>query len=99
MATSADEIRWLKRAFHGSYSWRTTALIEKKFERALLQSAWRRVNLCTQTQTPIQTLELLSKAQLHRTATRRKQGLLVGFGRIARRVTDALRIIGQVIDP
>jgi hypothetical protein len=39
MAAGTDEVGWLKRAFHGSYSWRTTALIEKKFERALLQSA------------------------------------------------------------
>jgi hypothetical protein len=58
MATSADEVRWLKRAFHGCYSWRTTALIEKKFERALLQSAWRRVNLCTQAETSIQSKAL-----------------------------------------
>ena len=99
MATSADEVRWLKRAFHDSYSWRTTALIEKKFERALLQSAWLRVNLCAQAETGFGELELLSETQLHGTTTRCQQGLLIGLRCIAGRVADNLGRVSQIIDP
>jgi hypothetical protein len=38
MTACADKLRWLKRAFHGSYSWRKTALISEKIERGLLQT-------------------------------------------------------------